>query len=86
MSLIEGGLEIADDFLEDAVGHLQLLQFSGAVESLQNASQAMDLVERYLPNVSERDQVLRYQTSVTTARQRVQTLEQSITREDTKSH
>jgi hypothetical protein len=54
-SFIEGGLEIADDFLEDAVVHLQLRHFLFAGESLRNALQTMDLVERYLPDVAESD-------------------------------
>jgi hypothetical protein len=37
LSFIEGGLEIADDFLEDAVVHLQLRHFLFAGESLRNA-------------------------------------------------
>jgi hypothetical protein len=84
-SFIEGGLEIADDFVEDAVVHLQLRHFLFAGESLRNALEAMDLVERYLPDVAERDQTRRYQTSVSTARERVHVLEQSITREGTSS-
>src|ERR1051325_709909 len=85
-SFIEGGLEIADDFLEDAVVHLQLHHFVFAGESLQNAVEAMDLVERYLPDVAERDQLLQYQANVSTARQRVYALEQSISLEGTRSY
>src|SRR4051812_38350757 len=82
-SFIEGGLEIADDFVEDAVVHLQLHHFLFAGESLRNALEAMSLVERYLPEVAKSDLLLQYQTNVSTARQRVHVLEQSITREDT---
>src|SRR4051812_11973392 len=84
-SFIDGGLEVADDFLEDAVVHLQLRHFLFAGESLQNALQAMDLVERYLPAVAEGDQLRRYQANVSTARERVHGLEQSITLEGTSS-
>ena len=85
-SFIDGGLEMADDFLEDAVVHLQLRHFLFAGESLQNALQAMDLVERYLPAVAEHDQLRRYQANVSTARERVHVLEQSMTREGTRSY
>jgi hypothetical protein len=82
-SFIEGGLEIADDFLEDAVVHLQLRHFYLAAESIQDAFQTMNIVERYFPNVAERDQLVRYQASVSTTRERVHALEQSITQEGT---
>jgi hypothetical protein len=78
-SFIEGGLEIADNFLEDAVVHLQLRHFLFAGESLQNALQAMDLVERYLPAVAESDKLVQYVVNVSTARERVQVLARSST-------
>src|SRR3954451_5663380 len=85
-SFIDGGLEMADDFLEDAVVHLQLHHFLFAGEALQNALQAMDLVERYLPDVAESDKLVQSLANVSTSRERVHTLEQSITREGTSSH
>jgi hypothetical protein len=85
-SFIDGGLEIADDFLEDAVVHLQLRHFLFAGESLRNAGEAMDLIERYLPAVAESDKLVQYVANVSTARKRVHVLEQSITREGTRGH
>jgi hypothetical protein len=82
-SFIEGGLEIAVDFVEDAVVHLQLRHFLFAGESLRNAGEAMDLVERYLPKVAESDKLVQYVAHVSSARQRVQVLEQSISLEGT---
>ena len=76
---------MADDFLEDAVVHLQLRHFFLAAESLHDAAQTVNIVERYLPNVAERDQLLQYVASVSTARERVHVLEQSITLEGTRS-
>jgi nicotinamide mononucleotide adenylyltransferase len=83
-SFIDGGLEMADDFLEDAVVHLQLRHFFLAAESLRDASQTVNIVERYLPDVTESDKLARYQTNVSTARERVHMLEQSITLEGTR--
>jgi hypothetical protein len=77
-SFIEGGLEMADDFLEDAVVHLQLRHVFLAAEALRDASQTMNIVERYLPNVAERDKLVQYVANVSIARGRVHTLEQSI--------
>ena len=85
-SFIDGGLEIADDFLEGAVVHLQLRHFLFAGESLRNALEAMALIERYLPDVAESDKLVQYVANVSIARQRVHVLEQSITREGTRSH
>jgi hypothetical protein len=85
MSFVEGELEMADDFLEDALVHLQFRHFSLAAESLRDAAQTVNIVERYLPDVVESDQLERYQTNVSTARERVHVLEQSITREGTSS-
>jgi hypothetical protein len=82
-SFIEGGLEMIDDFLEDAVVHLQLRHFFWAAESLQDAAQTVNIVEQYLPGIAESDQLLRYVADVSTARQRVHVLEQSITLEGT---
>jgi hypothetical protein len=85
-SFIDGELEIADDFLEDAVVHLQLRQFFSAAESLRDAAQTVNIVERYLPNVAERDKLRQYVANVSTARQRVHVLEQSMTRDGTRSY
>jgi hypothetical protein len=79
MRFIEGELTIADDFLGDAVVHLQLHHFFLAIESLQDASQTMNIVERYLPGVAETHSLLQYQSNVSAARERVRLLEQSIT-------
>ena len=84
-SLIEGGLELAHDFLEDAVVHLQLRHYVLAGEALRDASQTVDFVERYLPSVVESNKLVRYQADVSTARERVQGLDQSISLEGTKS-
>src|SRR3954447_9800464 len=83
-SFIEGGLEMADDFLEDAVVHLQLRHFYLAAESLRDASQTMNTMERYFPNVAESDKLVQYVANVSTARERVHVLEQSITLEGTR--
>ena len=76
---------MVDDFLEDAVVHLQLRQFFLATESLRDAAQTVNLVEQYLSKVAERDQFLQYVANVSTARQRVYALERSITSEGTRS-
>ena len=81
MGFVEGELERADEFLEDAAAYLQLRHFFFAVESLQNASQAMEIAERYLSDVTEPNHRLRYQANVRAARERVRRLEQSITTE-----
>ena len=82
MGFVEGELEIADEFLEDAVVHLQLRHFFVAMESLQNASQAIEIAERYLGNVSEPNQWQRYQSNVLAGRERVRLLQQSIAAEE----
>jgi hypothetical protein len=65
--------------------HLQLRHFYLAAESLQDASETMNTLERYFPNVAESDQLLRYVATVSTARERVHVLEQSISLEGTSS-
>jgi len=78
MSFVDGELEIADDFMEDASVYLQLRRFFSAMESLQDASQAMSIAERYLAQITETSHLLRYQFNVRTARERLHTLEQSV--------
>ncbi len=81
MGFVEGELGMANEFLEDAVAYLQLCHFFLAMESLQSASQAMDIAERYLSDVTEPNHRLQYQSNVRVARERVRHLEQSITTE-----
>lgn len=82
MIFVEGELEMADKFLEDAVVYLQLRRFFFAMESLKDASQAMEIAERYLGDVTEPNHLLRYQSNVLAARERVHLLEQSMTTEE----
>ena len=84
-SFIEGGLEIAHDFLEDAVAHLQLRHFVSAGEALRDTLETMNLVERYFSGVAEGDKLVRYQADVSTSRERVSLLEQSINQKGTSS-
>jgi hypothetical protein len=78
MSFVDGELEMADDFMEDASVYLQLRHFFSAVESLQNASEAMNIAEWHLSQIMEKSHLLRYQCNIRTARERLHTLEQSI--------
>jgi len=75
---VEGELEWADEFLEDAVTYFQLRHFFLAIESLQHASEAMEIAERSLSDVTEPNHRRRYQSNVRAARERVRRLEQSI--------
>src|SRR4051812_44659467 len=76
-SFIEGGLEMIDDFLEDAVVYLQLRHLLFAAEALRDAAQTMNTVERYFPDVGESDKLVQYVANVSIARERVHVLEQS---------
>jgi hypothetical protein len=78
-SFIEGGLEMIDDFLEDAVVYLQLRHLLFAAEALRDAAQTVNIVEQFLPDVAESDQLLRYVADVSTARERVHVLARSST-------
>jgi hypothetical protein len=82
-SFIEGGLELANDFLEDAAVHLQLRRFYLAAESLRDASETMNTLEQYFPHVAESDKLVQYVAHVSSARERVHVLEQSISLEGT---
>ena len=81
MGFVEGELEMADEFLKDAVVYFQLRRFFFAMESLHNASQAMGIAERYLGDVTEPNHRLQYQSNVRAVRERLRLLEHSITAE-----
>jgi hypothetical protein len=81
IGFVEAELEMADEFLEDAVVYIQLRHFFFAMEALQNASLAMKIAERYVGDVTEPNCLLQYRSHVLAVRERVHLLEQSIATE-----